>query len=258
MAGDKGPFDEALEFFARVVKGLETGVVKALVAAPLLIRQEFETQSKRKLNTSRDDYLAALNIDLKGGVIIVELAAENWLAQAVEDGASAFDLHKMLQTSQKVKVSKKGHRFMTIPMGKTKSSTLKPGTSVGQALDQKIRDALSGKPRWTIPYTSQGADGTVTSAESMITKDPDLLGLSRIRRYQNPEDVPKGKRPISSQFILFRKISENPLSKSYGRWRHPGIEGRGLFPIVETWANTTLIQIIEKIIIDSVDKEMKS
>jgi len=257
MADEKSPFDEALEFFGRVAKGLEIGIIKAMTASPLLIKQEFASQAKRKLNTSRDTYLAAIDIDIKGGVIIVELDPKNWLAQAVEDGASAFDLHKMLQTSQKVRISREGFRWLTIPMEKTKSSTLNPGTSVGQQLDQKIRNALNGKPRWTIPYTSQRPDGTVTSAETLITKDPELIGLSRIRRYSSPEDPPRGKRPISSQFVLFRRMSENPRSKSYGRWQHPGITERSLFPAVETWANTTLIKIIEKIMTNSVDKELK-
>lgn len=236
---------DIIEFFENYVNALEDAVDRAISSAPLLIRQEFAAQARKNLKTSMEEYMAALDIKLEENVLIVDLDKASWLANAVENGASEFDMKKTHLNGPNVKISKKGHRYTAIPMSIYKDKGPIAGTDKAQALQEKIRAALKD-PVFSTPRFSQSKDGSAIVIERLLTSDPALKGMVRTSSFGSMDDLSKGKRPRNVQYTLFRTMSENPLSKS--KWIHPGIKPRKLFPRVQNFAETTMVDLLADII----------
>lgn len=244
-----------LKYVNAYLNGLERGINRAVQAAPLLIRQEFDSVAKRRLNTSRDQYMEALSVEVQNGILLVELDPNDWLANAVESGQSGFDMKPGLLRSDKAKVSKQGYRYAHIPMPQRKTPGGKSENSEFQnKINKVLRDPLIMRVQGRMQQ-----DGSYNTIETIAspTNQPETKGLYRIRKFRNAEAFQNKDSPVSSQFVLFRTVSENPLSKSANGWVHPGIQRRGLFPTVEAWANSLLPSILESIVETEVKKAIK-
>lgn len=239
-------FEDLVNFVNDYINAVEQGVKRAISSAPLLIRQDFAAKARTHLHSSLQEYMAALDIDLKDNMLVVTLD-NSWLAKAVEDGQDPFSLKDTLLNSPKAKLSKLGFRYMSIPLSVSKSAT--SGTDKGKKLQEKIKEALKD-PIFNSPKIGRMRDGSIKMTEELNTADPQLKGIYRIRNFENMEAI--GSQPRASQYIMFRTISQNPLSRS--QWDHPGIQPRKLFPKVESWANMTLSSIMVDIISDEVNQ----
>lgn len=235
-------FNDIYEFMENYLEALESGASKAIAVTPLLIRQEFAAQARRNLKTSFSEYMAALDIRLNDSILVVELDG-SWLAQAVEDGVSEFDMKETILKSPKAKTSKRGFKYMSIPLPVSKS-TPNAGTDKALALQEKIKEALND-PIFFNAKMTKTPDGALKKMEQLVTSDPALKGMYRIQGYKNKEDFADNK-PMFSQYMMFRTISNNPFSKS--KWQHPGIQSRKLFPRVSHWANSALSDVMSDII----------
>lgn len=238
------------DFFENYVNAVESAVERAISSAPLLIRQEFAAQARKNLKTSIDEYMASLDIKLTDNVLIVDLDKTSWLANAVENGASEFDMKKTHLNGPNVKFSKKGYRYASIPMSAYKDKGPVSGTDKAQLLQDKIKAALKD-PAFSAPRMAKNKDGSAMVVERLLTSDPQLKGMIRTSRFGSLEDVAKGARPKNVQYTLFRTISQNPLSRS--KWVHPGIKARRLFPRVQNFADSTLLDLM----IDIIQNEME-
>lgn len=245
---------DIVEYFENYVNALEQAVERAISSAPMLIRQEFAAQARKNLKTSIEEYMASLDIKLTDNVLIVELDKSSWLANAVESGADEFDMKKMLANSPKAKISKKGYRYMSIPLPMYKDKGPISGTNKAQLLQEKIRAALKD-PAFSAPKISQGRDGSVMAVERLLTTDPALKGMIRTSSFGSMQDLSAGKRPRNVQYTLFRTMSQNPLSRS--QWIHPGIKPRKLFPRVQNFADSTLVDLLQDIIQNEMEDFLK-
>jgi hypothetical protein len=245
---------DIVDYFENYVNALEEAIERAISSTPLLIRQEFAAQARKHLKTSIEEYMASLDIKLTDNVLIVELDKSSWLANAVESGANEFDMHNTLLNSSKAKISKKGHRYMSIPLPVYKDKGPISGTNKAQALQEKIRAALKD-PVFSTPKISQGRDGSIMAVERLLTMDPALKGMVRTSSFGSMTDLTEGKRPRNVQYTLFRTISQNPLSRA--QWIHPGIKPRRLFPRVQNFADSTLIDLLQDIIQNEMEDFLK-
>jgi hypothetical protein len=245
---------DIVEYFENYVNALEQAVERAISSAPMLIRQEFAAQARKHLKTSIEEYMASLDIKLSDNVLIVELDKSSWLANAVESGTNEFDMKNMLANSPKAKISKKGYRYMSIPLPMYKDKGPISGTNKAQLLQEKIRAALKD-PAFSAPKISQGRDGSVMAVERLLTSDPALKGMIRTSSFGSMQDLSTGKRPRNVQYTLFRTMSQNPLSKS--QWIHPGIKPRKLFPRVQNFADSTLVDLLQDIIQNEMEDFLK-
>jgi hypothetical protein len=144
-----------------------------------------------------------------------------------------------------VKYSKKGHKYVRIPLPAYKDKGPISGTDKAQSLQEKINTALKD-PAFSAPRISQSRDGSAMVVERLITADPALKGMIRTSSFGSTEDLAGGKRPRNVQYTLFRTISQNPTSMS--EWIHPGVKPRKLFPKVQGWAESTLTDLLSDII----------
>jgi hypothetical protein len=238
----------------KLIQGFETGITNVANALPLLVRQEFAAQANKKLDSTRDAYMNALTIGYSSTVLVVELDRESWIANSVETGCSAFDMKQSHLQSQKAKMSQRGYKYMSIPLEQTKTGK-RSGTEAGQALQDKIREALK-RPNFTLSSVDSRKDGTVAVTEAIQTADPAVRGLYRVRQYGSMDSYKMGGRPKSSQFVLFRTMSENPDSKS--KWEHPGIQPANIFADVQGWVDAVLPDVINKIMDESISRALES
>lgn len=252
-------------FMQAYVTAIRAGLEKTILMLPGLVEQHIETQAKEKLNTSRDEYLSALKVRVEDFVLIMEIDEDNWLACAVEEGVdSPWVMNKKHLESPKAKVSKAGHKYLRIPIGKAKDAT--PGPKAGQRahdIQEKInqvmqRPKISGGSKY---YTNFGGQlkpgvfpgGPIIETQKIDTDDPDISGLYRTRAFNSAEHFHQKQETKSGMpkwnLVMFRTMSENPLAK---QWTHPGIQGVKILPETNQW----LSGIIEALLIQNIDKQI--
>jgi hypothetical protein len=244
---------EVVEQLQRVVTGLERGITAAMEVMPILIRQEISTRAQNNLDSTYQEYMNAVTAGYEGTTLVVELDPKSKLANMLELGADAFSMKEGHLKSQKAKTSAQGFKYMSIPIPQNKTGR-NAKTESGQAIQAKIRAALE-RPSFGAPKLSVRPDGTLSSSEKLLTDDPDVKGLYRVRKYGTPDAYKTGARPLSSQFVLFRTISNNPAAK--GQWQHPGFRPLNIFQDVEAWSRSTLPDILSDIIDKAVQEMLK-
>lgn len=245
--------EEVLDGLRKIVTGLENGIAAVATAAPLLIHQQIATKAHQKLDSTYDEYMNSIAEEFEAnGVLVIKINEKDWLANSLEQGVDQFDMKTRLKTSQKVKVSKKGNLYMSVPIPQNKTGR-DAKTDKGAELQAKIRAALSS-PKFATPKVTVRKDGTISVLEKVITSDPAASGLYRSRRYGSSDEFRNGVQPKSSTFVLFRTMSNAPGS---AQWIHPGIKGAFIFPSVQSWVDSTLPSILTSIIDKAVSDAMK-
>lgn len=228
------------------IGAMDRGVKKFVSVSPLLVKQHIVTLAKRKLNSTKDEYIDAVNARLVDGVLIVELDKDSWIANAVEEGADPFSIKEGLLRSKKAKVSKKGHRYIHVPMQKDKHRK-EMGTEKGQEIQDQIITALEN-PQYGLMKYKGNQDGSVWEYQSVLSGN--VEGLYRARLYKSKEEV--GNKKPQWGHIMFRSASSNPLSES--QWNHPGIQAANIFRETEIWFHQAAPMLLENFIEEELSK----
>ena len=121
---------------------------------------------------------------------------------------------------------------MVIPLGKDKGSASSNPKS--QELRDKIRAVLV-KPQYGGKKMRQNMDGSVSTTEAVISNDPDIKGLHRVRQFSDATQAASGQGGKTS-FVLFRVMSEKPGTSM---WDHPGIKPANAFRDLEIFIAQT-------------------
>lgn len=193
----------------------------------------------------------ATKIEMRENLFIVEIDPENWLANAVEEGTDPFDMRKTLLTSPKAKTSKSGYKYMSIPIAQLKGKKPTEGSDKAAQWQAKINEVLN-KPKFGISKLKAKLDGSVVSTQPVVSGNPALPGLYRVQTFDSMDSVAAKKRPVKSQYILFRTISENP-AKAQG-WQHPGIAPGKMLTELELWLGATAESLLAKMIEEEIQK----
>lgn len=227
------------------IEAVQSGLAKFLEMAPIMVNQHIALEAKRKLHGTADHYKSHVSVKMTDAVLVVELDKDDWLTNALETGVGAFDLKAMLKTSPKAKISKKGFRYMSIPIGHDKNG--KPGTEKGQDFQKKINDVLAS-PKVGMTKLKTMLNGKVIESQKIQNDDPQLQGFYRTRMFDSAADYYAGNRKPKWSFVLFRTISENPESKTGATWQHPGIKPVNIMRSTETWIEQSLPGLLESFI----------
>lgn len=156
----------------------------------------------------------------------------------LEDGIQAFDMKKMLQTSAKVKTSKDGKRYMSIPFEHSRESLIKAGIDpeefgnlAGSERTARLNVSEPNAYRWGERLQDMGNLG---KRRKYFIANPSLRALAAGRKWgsrglvsyewkSSPfENVYRFKdtQGKTSGYVSFRTISENSDENA---WIHPGI-----------------------------------
>lgn len=244
-----------ISYLENYVSAIEIGVTKFASSLPVLTQDQIRKEAKNKLNTTRDHFLDKVKVKMDDTVLIVELDRDDWLANAVESGVESFDMKPGLLNSPKAKISKKGFRYIRIPIGK-KQGPIKnePPTgplSKSQEYQRRINEVLSNKPQYDVKKYKTRPDGKVYETQKVMTGDPWLQGFYRTRIYKDAQQLHDNKHHPKWEHVLFRTVSENPLAK--GQWQHPGIKPAYILKATERWLINSMEDIIDGFIKSEID-----
>jgi hypothetical protein len=241
---------DAVEKIGEVVEAVQEGVRKFEAVLPVLTKQQLDVFAKKKLHSTLPDFLDATKVEYTGDLLIVEIDKDSWLANAVEEGADPFSMKETHLNSPKAKISKKGFRYMSIPMEKFKNAP-SGGTDKSAMWQAKINEVLT-KPKYGISQLKVKLDGSATMVQPVISGDPPVKGLYRMQNFDSPEAVMGKKKPRSTQFVMFRTISDNPASIS--EWQHPGLRPAKILDELQQWLEATVEPLLERMISDEIGK----
>lgn len=222
-----------------------------------------KTIALSRLNTTAEQYINALEFTQIGpGIWVVGLLEE---AEHLEKGYPGFDMRPGLLKNAK-KTSKLGYKYRSIPMAQKSTGKGKAGTTSGDMRNdlKKLRSifgdkgttkgpdgkALLGKVlsfkrdsvgRWNMVGHQPGMENKDTGQIAMSEGSEYGKNLSGVTKYQYKG---KGGR-VSSQFIVWRTVSENPKYKD--SWQHPGFNGIHAFEELNDFAYSTLEKKLREI-----------
>jgi hypothetical protein len=109
------------------------------------IRDEFlqnVVDSSNDLTSTRKHYISSIKTST--GSNSVEISLEGFIANALENGMSSFDIKKGLENSGKRTVGKKDGWWLTVPLGQNNLSTSSSDINVSRLLGQV--PSVSQKP----------------------------------------------------------------------------------------------------------------
>lgn len=118
------------------------------------------------IRNSTGEYLRSINLRTTGD-FSAEVYSDLPYASIIEDGALARDLKDILNTSFKVRISKKGLRYLIIPF---RHNT--PGAAIGNAMPQNVYDWWQKKSRARSFVVSAHKRLSGTGAFDIATRQP--------------------------------------------------------------------------------------
>lgn len=240
---------------------LEQAIKNASQSLALQTHSHILEEVQTKLHSTREKYSDALSFHaVNDNTFIINLdKSMSWL----EDGMPEHQMLDSLLKSPKAKVSKDGHKYITIPFRHNKGPTQQ--TQAARDLTSTIKQELQNRK---IPYgkierdehgvaktgllhsfdiknrpvrTSEGpgqGHGPMGAPRQGSTGIPFLQGV-RIYQKQTNTGIKRG-------IMTFRVASSK--QRGGNAWKHPGIEARDFFSEAETWALAQWDKIAEDIL----------
>lgn len=262
-------FDQlsALSYFLEdYINAISDGFDEFAQTLPIYVKQNLQTHAKRKLDDTYTEYMNAVNVNVSNDVLIVALDEDNWLANALESGVEPFSM-KETHLRSKYKISKEGYKYKVIPMRVSKKKMgsfesfvqnrreMKGGdgfvASSDKYYNQKAQAAfdfqskikkLLVKPKFGVAKTKQDPATGVYVKSQQVISDPSFTGLYRIQQFNESENAATGRNPSSTQYVLFRVMSEKPGT---AKWEHPGLQPRFILRDTHTWLLGAIDDLLE-------------
>jgi hypothetical protein len=242
---------KAIDYLRQYGKALHDGVHRWAEMLPIITKQHIRQKSRHKLNTTFEHYNKAVKTKMQDYVLVVELDADDWLANAVETGAGQFNMKEGL-LKQGFKISKKGHRYRVIPIAKRDEPDESKwgGTDKQRDYQKRIQEVLK-KPMFGITKHKKVHDGRVFEYQKVHTHDTLLQGFYRTRAFESVEDFHAGRKKPQWGFVLFRMVSDNPASKA--KWDHPGIKPVHIFRETQQWLEEAAEQLLDSMLSSEIE-----
>lgn len=212
----------------------------------------------RRINRMSGGYAESIQIRSElenGNTVRYVIFSDSPLAAWLEWGTDAWDMHKMLETSRKVKLNKAGKRYLSIPFRWGGKGSLAVGGYAGREIPQPIvswwaknrtNSMITGSR--TVPAVQGGGDIqrlTYQWGDRLTAQDVTDLGLNPNTTGRNLVGMVRMRNPdnarLGSQKLTFRTLSEsNPDG-----WMHPGTKAYGIAASVADWLRAEYPAIIE-------------
>lgn len=213
--------------------------------------QKLEQMAAQELHQTRNIYISNIKLIDSGkleGTVMLDYS-KNKLVQMIEEGAEAFDMKEGFLNSPKVKIGKKGGKYLTIPFRWGTPGIVGDADVFVGSMPVEIYNVVKNKPS-NIP-TSGGGSRTAGIALKEI---PAQFQLKKVRpaivdnqgnkewdAYEHKHSIYEG---ISQQndsatgqntYQSFRRVSDKSDDDA---WIHPGIKRYNLMQRTLTEFNT--------------------
>ena len=203
------------------------------------------------------DKLRSLQKKYKDAVDFEQVDDNVWVisldksAMWIEKGYDAWSMYDKIANSPKAKTSKEGHKYLVIPMEKSKKPSEQ--SRKAQVVTKELKAFLKkeGVSYKKIEYNSDGSPkmgllhkfDIPSRKPSDKAKKPELFGVSIYQR----KDPESGK--MRRDIMTFRVVSEKTAGD--GRWEYQPREGKNIFEETYRWAIKTWNDEILPALIDS-------
>lgn len=196
-----------------------------------------EEAAQLELNQTRRRYINNIQFIDSGrleGTVLLDYSKDK-LVQMIEEGASAFDMKQGFLSSPKVKVGKKGGRYLTIPYRWANPNAIADADVFSNILPKPVYNVLKKKDL-TIPISGGGSRSAGLSLKEIpeqfrVVKKrvqiEDNRGNLLFKEYQHKSPLSQGliksNDPTTGQnrYFSFRRVSDNSEEEA---WIHPGIQ----------------------------------
>lgn len=225
---------------------------------------EWGMKAKNSLSSTRNQYINSLQVVddglFKASVI---LRYDNKLVKMIEEGASPFDMKRGFKNSSKVKYSKDGGWYLTVPFRYAASTSLGEDEIFSGILPPSVYEVAVRKETDIPYYSGSRSSGLKTEELPAQHREPNVRAYipetkttPAFEAYKNKTaqfagliKVKDGTTGQTRGYMTFRRVSENSDKNS---WIHKGLLKRD-------FAQQALESLdIEKIIDFSRDKFLKS
>jgi len=199
---DRGYFDRL-----QIDRALSSKIENAVLRVTLLqFYNDWISLANAGLNSTKIKYINS--IKMVGGQSnrnTGSIYLDGWLANAIEDGISAFDMKTSFSNSAKKKFNKKGEWYLTIPLSEKQTGI---GVLIENDLTLKISELVFG---------STDSDSKQSSGQSVIGS------INQVFDYYRGRTGSKISEPARSVAPNFRRVGQNSSPES---WIHTGIAAR--------------------------------
>jgi hypothetical protein len=249
--------DDALGSTATALLRFASGVFphtqKAVYDATIAARDTWREVAGNELKHSTGTYVRSIGIstdiqDPLHGLVISNHPAARYL----EQGYGPFDMKPGLLRSQKAKVSKEGHRYMTVPLrhGTPRTGATEAGrgeeratlasmmpTGVAKMAEKLVRSHMKGGP---------GQKRLPDMGWFLQTKlTPRLLGLPAYTwKHGKFAGLVKTGAPGHTQYMTFRTVSAKKSDPS--SWIHPGLRALRICEQAKVECEPTVKEILKR------------
>lgn len=238
--------------------GLVTALQQAAGNMAQMAKGEWIRLAQARLHSSRSMYVNGLrqadsfSSQVVDGSPVFTIALVGSMPNNIELGMSHFDMKDVSPGwlgGAKAKISKDGHRYVTIPFRHSTSSTSNiayTGQAKALGMKQELKQTVKayGLDRMMRLATGQVQTGSVASVPKGA---PDvhrfLQGLTRVQEAFNSTTA-SGQQRGASSLMTWRVLSDKSADDA---WKHPGLPGVHLLDEVTRWTDRELDRIIEEV-----------
>jgi hypothetical protein len=212
-----------------------------------MFARNWDNKAKETLGSTRNEYRNAIQTrKIDDFTASVYLNPASWLANALEEGASGFDMKAGLLNSSKVKYTKNGSPYITIPfrfatptsLGESSAFAGVMPTVIHRAVLKHEKESSTGLPLGSIPNKYQ------IPQSSTLRRTLSSAAYSKVAERTSIYEGLK-RNPNGAGYVMFRRIS---LNSAADKFQHPGLEARSLAQ--KALDGTNIPQIVD-IAIDS-------
>lgn len=199
--------------------------------------QLLEKTAQNALHRTRQRYIRNIKVVDTGrleGTVMLDYSKDKLVAM-IEEGASAFDIKQGLLASSKVKIGRKGGKYITVPFRWGTPNVVGDADVFSNIMPQEVYAAVR-KMSQTIPVSGGGVrtPGLNASQLPSLLQKPqsrntisDSAGKVLFKEYEHKTSLFQGiiqqKDSATGQnrYFSFRRVSENSDENAF---IHPGIE----------------------------------
>jgi hypothetical protein len=215
---DMGDISEAFELDQVQVDDMKELAIKRVA---LGFEAQWKATAGQKLGKTREIYKNAIRTEFRSpDTAVVYLDPTNWLANALEMGYSSFDMKKRMLKSDKVKFTKDGDPYITIPFRFATPSAIGDNSAFSGKLPKEVYERIKSAPkgkRLSLGEIPQKYH--IPKSRALRTKITEISALTSKEKTSIYEGVTK----TGGGYMSFRRISLNSHDES---WQHPGFEAR--------------------------------
>jgi len=186
--------------------------------------QQWATEVKSSLASTRSQYINAIIISKRDQFTnVVYLNPASWLANAIEMGASAFDMKKGLLASKKVKYTKKGKPYITVPFRFATPDAIGENGAFSGVMPQAVYKSVKNQaPKQSLSLNSIPSQYQIPKNIG-IRKQVKSGNFKNLTAKTKMTSIYEGMQKSKGGYVTFRRVS---LSSDAQSWNHPGFEAR--------------------------------